>query len=84
MPRLANPLAVRRAPAAGLTAVVMSPASDCFAVCTPQQSDPHNSLYLSLFGRDLKEGETARARARLVIAPGLSEAEIAKEWREFP
>jgi hypothetical protein len=84
MPRLTGPLAVRRAPATGLTAVLMSPASDCFAVCTPQQSDPHNSLYLSLFGRDLKEGQTARARARLLIAPKLSEAQILKEWREFP
>jgi len=82
MPRLTRPLAVRRAPATGLTAVLMSPSNDCFAVCTPQQSDPHDSLYLSLFGRDLKEGETARARARLLIAPELSEAEILKEWRE--
>jgi hypothetical protein len=84
MPRLTRPLAIRRAPATGLTAVVMAPASDCFAICTPQQSDPHDSLYLSLFGRDLKAGETARARARLLIAPNLSEAEILKEWREFP
>ncbi|MGO9198962.1 MAG: hypothetical protein ACLQM8_00255 [Limisphaerales bacterium] len=82
MPALARPLAVRRAPATGLTAVLTSPASDCFAVCTPQQSDPHDSLYLSLFGRDLKEGETARARVRLLIAPELSEAEILKEWAE--
>ena len=84
MPKLTRPLAVRRAPATGLVAVLMSPASDCFAVCTPQQGDPHHSLYLSLFGRDLKEGETARARARLLIAPNLSEAEILKEWRQFP
>jgi hypothetical protein len=82
MPALAGPLAVRRAPATGLTAVLTSPAGDCFAVCTPQQSDPHDSLYLSLFGRDLKEGETARARVRLLIAPELSEAEILKEWAE--
>jgi hypothetical protein len=78
MPRLTKPLAVRRAPASGLTAVILSPASDCFAVCTPQQSDPHDSLYLSLFGRDLKEGENARARARLLLAPNLSDAEILK------
>jgi hypothetical protein len=79
MPKLTRPLAVRRAPAAGLTAVLSSPASDCFAICTPQQSDPHGSLYLSLFGCDLKEGETARARARLVVAPDLSEEEILEQ-----
>jgi hypothetical protein len=33
----------------------------------PQQAEGHYSLYLSLFGRDLKPGETARAVARLVI-----------------
>jgi len=83
MPRLTRPLAVRRAPGTGLAAVLLSPANDCFAVCTPQQGDPHDSLYLSLFGRDLKEGETARARARLLIAPRLSETEIVRQWREF-
>jgi hypothetical protein len=83
MPQLARPLAARRAPASGLTAVLMSPPSDCFAICSPQQSDPHDSLYLSLFGRDLKEGETARARARLLIAPGLSEADMVKACAEY-
>jgi len=82
MPKLTRPLAVRRAPAAGLTAVLSSPASDCFAISTPQQSDPHGSLYLSLFGCDLKEGETARARARLVVAPDLSEEEILEQRTE--
>jgi len=40
---------------------------DCFAVLTPYEAEPHRSMYVSLFGKDLKAGETARARARLVI-----------------
>ncbi len=76
MPRLARPVAVRRAPSAGIVVVLTSPAKDCLAVSTPEQTNPHDSLYLSLFGQDLKEGETARARARLLIGRDLPEAEI--------
>ena len=83
MPRLAAPLAFRRAPASGLTAVLMSPPRDCFAIFTPHQLEPHYSLYLSLFGQDLKAGETARARSRMVIRPKLSDAEIAKLYETF-
>lgn len=83
MPRLARPLGVRRAPATGLTAALMSPPGDCFAICTPQQGDPHYSMYLSLFGRDLQAGEIARARVRLRIAPNLSEAGLVKEYGEY-
>ena len=75
-PHLAKPLGVRHCPANGLQALVMSLAQDCFAVLTPFEAEGHRSMYLSLFGRDLKAGETARARARLVIASGLSDADI--------
>jgi hypothetical protein len=71
-PPLAKPLGVRRCPATHLSAVLMSPPQDCFAVLTPYDAEPHRSMYLSLFGIDLKAGETARARARLVIATSLS------------
>ena len=66
-PHLAKPLGMRRCPANDLWAVVMSPPEDCFALLMPFEADPHRSIYLSLFGKDLKPGETARARARLVI-----------------
>jgi hypothetical protein len=71
-PRLAKPLGVRRCPANGLVTLLMSPPQDCFAVLTPFEAEPHRSLYLSLFGQDLKAGETARARARLVIGTDLA------------
>lgn len=75
-PHLAKPLGVRRCPANGLQALVMSPAQDCFAVLTPFEAEGHRSMYLSLFGKDLQAGETARARARLVIASNLSDTQI--------
>ncbi|MEK7750290.1 MAG: hypothetical protein AAB654_00135, partial [Acidobacteriota bacterium] len=66
-PEFEQPIAVRRDPASGLAAAIMAPARDCFAIATPEQEDSHYSLYFSLFGRDVKKGETARARARLVV-----------------
>lgn len=76
---LAGPLAVRRNEQTGLAAAIMSPPEDCFAVATPYNKTPpdgvagHASLYLSLFGRDLKAGETARAHTRLVVGRKLSD-----------
>jgi hypothetical protein len=71
-PRLAKPLAIRGCPANDLRAVIMSPPQDCFAVLTPFEAEGHRSMYLCLFGIDLKAGETARARARLVIGTDLA------------
>ena len=83
MPQLARPLGVRRDPATGLTAVLMSPPEECFAVSTPFQTEGHYSMYLSLFGRDLKEGETAFARARLVIAENLSDTQVLQAYERY-
>jgi sugar phosphate isomerase/epimerase len=60
--------AQRRAAALGLAATFASTTADCFAVATPQQTEGHYSTYLSLFGRTLAAGETARARAALTIS----------------
>ncbi|MCX6904058.1 MAG: PQQ-binding-like beta-propeller repeat protein [Verrucomicrobia bacterium] len=84
MPPLAKPIGIRRDPASGLTVALMAPAEGCFAIATPFQTEGHYSLYLSLFGRDLKSGETARARARMLIAGGLSEEKIIQSQREIP
>jgi hypothetical protein len=84
MPPLAKPLGVRRSPADDLQALIMSPTADCFGVLTPYDGDPHRSMYLCLFGRDLAAGETARARARLVIASKLTDADVQRlceDWR---
>ena len=70
-PRFAKPLGIRRCPANNLGAVVMSLPQGCFALLMPFEADPHRSMYLSLFGKDLKTGESARAQARLVVGTKL-------------
>lgn len=83
MPRLAKPLGIRRDPASGLTAVIMAPPADAFALCTPQQMEGHRSMYLSLFGRDLNPGQTAWVRTRLLIAEKLSDTEVVKAYESY-
>ena len=82
-PEYAGALAVRRDAPSGLTALVMAPVSDCFAVAMPYGDESHRSLYLCLFGRDLKAGETATAHARLVLARGLTDKEIAAVYTRY-
>lgn len=59
--------AYRRAPGHGILATFTTDAASCFAVATPHQTEEHYSTYLSLFGRTLAPGETARARVSLAI-----------------
>jgi hypothetical protein len=63
----AAPLGIRRNKDNGLCAVLMSRPEDCYCVMTPNAGEGHRSLYLCLFGRDVKAGETASAQARLVV-----------------
>lgn len=83
LPEFEQPVAVRRDPASGLTVVLMAPVQDCFAIATPHQTDSHYSLYLSLFGRDVKMGETARARARLVVLLTTEEGQVRDLYRSY-
>jgi len=86
---LAAPIALRRHAASGLTAVLMTRPQDCFAVATPYDRKPpdgvagHRSLYFSLFGRDLKAGQTARARMRLIVGTDLSDERIVQRYEAF-
>ena len=82
-PSLAKPLAIRGCPANGLRAVLMSPPSDCFGVLTPFQAEGHRSMYFSLFGKDLRAGETARARTRLMIVSNQPDAEIVRSYETY-
>ena len=82
-PPFGKALGVRRDPRSGITAVLMAPSADCFAVATPYETEGHYSLYLSLFGREVKAGETVRARARLVIATGLSNERITELYETY-
>ena len=82
-PRLAGAMAVRRDPDRGLTAVLMAPPGECFAVSMPFGEEGHRSLYLSLFGRDLKSGATATARTRLVIRRGLTDDQAIALYQSY-
>jgi hypothetical protein len=86
---LAAPLAMRRHAGSGLVALLMAPPEDCFAVATPYEKNPpdgianHRSLYLSLFGGDVEKGRTVRARSRLVVRQGLSDADAVERYKAY-
>ncbi len=83
LPRLAGPLCLRRGPANGLTVILMAPHEDCFAVATPYDGESHYSLYLSLFGRDLKSGETAKARTRFTVTSNPSSEQLLALYDQY-
>ena len=57
--------ATRRDPALGLGAVFNADPQGCFAILMPHQTEGHRSLYLSLFGADVPQGEQRETRIRL-------------------
>jgi len=81
--RMAAPVCVRRSAAADTAVVLMSPTEDCFAISAPYEGESHYSLYLSLFGRDVKAGTSAGSRARFVVRSDISEDEIAALYRDY-
>ncbi len=82
-PPHAVPLGLRRDASMGRTALVMARPGDCFAVLTPHGAEAHRSLYLSLFGRDLKPGESATAAVRLVVGRDMDDAAAVSAWEAF-
>lgn len=82
-PALAAPLAMRRDPDSGLTALLMAPPDDCFAVATPHSGEGHRSIYLSLLGVGLAAGESATARSRLVIQRGMSDQQAIACYQRY-
>jgi hypothetical protein len=83
MPRLHSPLCLRRGAANGLVVVVMAPPEDCFAVATPCEGEAHYSLYVSRFGRDIKTGETVKARARFVVLASASDPQVLDLYQQY-
>jgi hypothetical protein len=85
---LAAPMAMRRDEGLGLTALMMCPADDCFAIASPwNPASPdargYRSLYLSLFGRDLSAGAATRASCRLIVRRNLSNDDAIRCYREY-
>lgn len=83
------PIAIRRHREAGLTAAIMSPPGDCFAVSMPYNKQPadnvagHGSIYMSLFGMDVAAGQKVAAHCRLIIAKDLSDELILERYRRY-
>lgn len=82
-PKYALPLAIRRDADRNLVAVVMSRRQDCFAVACPQDGEGHRSIYLSLFGRDLRNGESVEAKARLIIGRNITDEQAMRLCHAF-
>jgi len=80
---MSAPIALRRGTADGPAAILMAPEKDCFAISTPYAGESHYSLYLSLFGCDVKAGQTATARCRLVVTDAVSDAEITSIYQRY-
>lgn len=86
---LAAPMAMRKDEKSGVTAILMSPPDDCFAIATPYNKTPpdgvagHQSLYLSLFGRDAPAGQTTRAHARLLVGQNLSDEQAVALYNQY-
>ncbi len=83
MPHIGMPIGLRRSAKAGPTVVLMAPLDDCFAIATPYQGEGHYSLYLSLFGCDVKAGQTARAHTRFVVTKAISDREILDLYQKY-
>jgi len=83
MPPMAKPIALRRGSDPAPTAILMAPPDDCFAIATPYEGEGHYSMYFSLFGCDIKAGETARARLRLVVMNAASNREIMDLYQKY-
>lgn len=86
---MAGPLVIQHDRQTGITCALMARPDDCFAVNVPYNMDPadgvagHHSTYLSLFGRDVKAGETVRARLRLLVGTDLPPEKLLEAYRGF-
>jgi hypothetical protein len=83
MPTMALPIALRRGSEAVPIAILMAPPNDCFAIASPFEGEGHYSVYFSLFGRDIKAGQTAKARLRLVVTSAASDREILDLYEKY-
>jgi hypothetical protein len=82
-PKLAAPLAIRRDAERKLAAVLMTRPGDAYAIACPQDEEGHRSLYFSLFGRDLKNGESVEARSRLMICREITDEKALELFAAF-
>ena len=82
-PEFAAAIGLRRDASTGSTAIVMARPQDCFAVSMSHGSEPHHSLYLSLFGRTLKARQPDSVRARLILGKDITDKEALRLYRAY-
>ena len=83
LPTLGHPLAMRRVPESRVTTLLMTRPQDGFAIAMPFETEGHFSVYLSLFGRDIAAGKTARAIVRLQLLAAPADDAILAAYRDF-
>lgn len=83
------PMVVKRDDAKTIGILLMSRPGDCFGMSMSYHLDPpdgiagHGSIYISLFGKDLAAGQSARACVRLVIEHSLTDERAVELYREY-
>jgi hypothetical protein len=85
---LAAPIVMRRDATHGLVALMMCPPEDCFAIASPwnpttPDAPGYRSIYLSFLGRDLRAGQPAHVRCRLVIAHKMTDQEALEKYESY-
>jgi len=82
-PALAAPLGIKQEPKSGVTVLIMAPPEDCFAVSASQQEAGLGAFYLSLFGKDVKKGQSLTGHARLVFGKNITDDQAVKRYQEY-
>ncbi|MBD3265245.1 hypothetical protein GF373_01125 [bacterium] len=83
------PLFVKKDPASGTSALLMARPEDCFSLEMSYNREPadnianHSSVYFSLFGEDLRAGETRHTTIRLVLGNKIEEQEALRFYHEY-
>lgn len=80
---IAAPLGMRQEPKSGATVVIMASPDDCFAVSMSQQEANLGAFYVSLFGKDVKKGQTLTGHVRLVFGLNISDEQAVQKYNEY-
>lgn len=82
-PDLAASLGIKQEPKSGVTVLIMAPPEDCFAVSVSQQEAGLGAFYLSLFGKDVKNGQTLTGHARLIFGKNITEEQALQRYQQY-
>lgn len=82
-PGLEAPLGVKRDPNSGVTVILMSPPDSCFAIGMTQQDSDSGAFYQSLFGKDVKQGQTLTAHVRMVFGKNITDGQAIQRYQEY-